>query len=323
MASNEVSFEQATAFNNQLMALKKMGIEFDVGFRRDEDLPTKLRQIESEIVLRSGRGESTCHSLDEALRSADVPKKYRSALLIWSTCDNPTVVLDAISQPARERNELRTELGRHLLYPVFVMVLTLVGFFVFWKFVYPGIEAIYDQLWERSDNSASMLAVFRTGIGYWAPVLILVALAISALIWAFRSSLGPWWIPGRQRSLRWRHSARRAEQLASLTDADVSFDQAKQLVLSDSDRDDLATHNSPLFGWATTQGEPGSGRSEKLRLAAKFYRHLATEYSRNWGVVVPAIVGVFVGGCAVLCYGLSLFQPMADLLTFVSQAGGS
>ena len=132
MASNEVSFEQATAFNNQLMALKKMGIEFDVGFRRDEDLPTKLRQIESEIVLRSGRGESTCHSLDEALRSADVPKKYRSALLIWSTCDNPTVVLEAISQPARERNELRTELGRHLLYPVFVMVLTLVGFFVFW-----------------------------------------------------------------------------------------------------------------------------------------------------------------------------------------------
>jgi type II secretory pathway component PulF len=304
-----------------------------------EAVAGELQKISSLLATRVQRGST----VDEAIADEpQLPPKYRAALLAWLRCEDPTIVLDAISEPAETRQQFRRNLGHMLVYPLIVLSLAYFGFIYLCQFTAPGIEALYRQLWQEPSDSLSMLITTRNLMPIWVPLVPLL-LFLALLWWRSRSSRFSWsWVPGSRRYFTAMRNDHLAQQLAMLVESGYSLDESLALVgqlrgsnfvassvhAADSGQvpsapvDPQASMPS-LLRWALSGDLGGEPLPRVLRFVAQTYRQTAERQQTIWRVAVPSICGVLLGGSFVLGYSLSLFLPVVQLLKDVALPGGA
>jgi type II secretory pathway component PulF len=81
-----------------------------------------------------------------------------------------------------------------------------------------------------------------------------------------------------------------------------------------SESSHLLTSFPPFLRWALISSEPTVERTRALRIAAKVYLQSAARRRRRLQVIVPMLIGLAIGGTAVLLYGLALFVPVIQML---------
>jgi type II secretory pathway component PulF len=337
---SDVSLQQASALNQELCSLSSIGLPLDVGVEgQGQEVVDKLQKFESLLATRVQRGST----VDQAIADEpQLPSKYRAALLAWLRCEDPTLVLDAISKPAEARQQFRRNIGHTLVYPLIVLSLAYFGFIYLCQVTVPGIEALYRQLWREPSDSLSMLMTSRALMPIWVPLVPLL-LVLVLLWWRSRSSQLSWsWVPGNKRYFTALQNADLAEQLAMLVDSRYSIDRSLELVGLLRGTAPVATRDQPagtgraqspainpkasmpsLLRWALSGDLGGEPLPRVLHFVAQTYRQTAQRQQTIWRVAVPAICGVLLGGAFVLGYALTLFVPVVQLLKDVALPGGA
>lgn len=318
---NDDSLTKIEAFHRELCALAATGLPLELGINPTQPaLSAKLDQIYSALAPRLRRGSPDQQAIAE---QHDLPTQYRTALSIWLRCDDPTVALDRVTTRAVAKRQIGMSLGRSLVYPLIVLVLSYVAFLFLCYMTVPRIEAIYTQLAHQPSESLRFLIASRQGMPIWGPLVPLVLL-IGLVWWRWSSKRTSWaWLPGSTRYFRALENADLAQQLARLTEAGLSLEESIELV-GPARREPApvgaeANASMPsLLRWAMEGELDREATPRILNLIAQTYRNHAHRQGAIWRVVTPSICGILLGGAFVLGYCLSLFLPMVQLLKDIS-----
>lgn len=327
---SEISLERVLAFNGELLALTKAGLPLDLGVTVSAKTnASKLDRINEALATRIRRGQDIEQAIAE---ENELTPRYRAALLTWLCCDDPTVALDGLVMPAMARRQLGLSIGQSMLYPLILVVLTYVGFLFLCGITVPKIEAIYQQIAPSPGNSLELLVAGRLLMPIWGPLVPLLLLAV-VIAWRFRAS-GCVWLPARYVSAV-RH-ANLSQQLARLLESGMSLQDSLALagplagmpVIASktggvaAGEDELRSLPS-LLRWAVNATQDSQQMPNELRIVAQTYRQTAQRQEAIWRFVVPSLCGILLGGAFVLCYSLSLFLPIVQLLKDISLPGGA
>jgi type II secretory pathway component PulF len=327
---SDVSLQQVSAFNRELIALAETGFPLDIGIDEPtEQVSARLEKVNSLLAMRVGRGQSIQQAVEE---EPELPRRYRMALRTWLRCDDPTIALNEIATPADARLQFRRNVGQTMLYPLILMSLAYFAFLYLCNVTAPKIEAIYIQLSQTPSSSLSAITAARNLMPIWGPLLPLL-LVLALICWRLLSSRWSWtWVPGSSRYFSARRNAHLAQQLATLLESGSSLEESLSLVgplaNASSDAGIAAEGNRsteslpPLLRWALSGDSGGEPMPRVLRFVAQTYRQNAERQQTIWRVVAPTIAGLLLGGMFVLGYGLSLFVPVIQLLKDISLPGG-
>lgn len=313
----DTSLDRVLSFNDLLIALVKLGLPLELGIEGNRTSQIEwLRRTSADLALQAGRGSD----LDRLIDDDRYPSTYQRALTTWLKCDQPTIVLDALLQPANVRRRVGTEVGRALFQPLIVFVLTYVGFVFFCLYLFPRIEGVYAQLWQEPSPIIACFRSVQAAMPVWVPLVPVLTIA-AVIIWMIRSPRQSWrWLPGSRRYFQLVGNARFADQVADLVQHGADPGGAVSLAGAVNDTGpQMAT--SPMLHWVL-ENESGAQAPPVLRFVAKLYRTLARRHSFVWRIVLPTLFGVLIGGVLVLGYGVALFLPLTQLMHDLALAGG-
>jgi general secretion pathway protein F len=339
------TLDDFTAWNEQLVALAAAGVPLEVGLGRLEtDAAATLNEINATVARRVKRGESLVQSLDDDEPLA--PRSYRALVQSGLRSGGLSATLDGSSRLAESIDESRNALRAAIFYPLVVCCLAYLGFVAFCLFFVPILEEMYYDLRVPADSALRVLHVVRETLPYWVavpPLALLVWYVWQRRVRSRRSQSLAFadgnfaWLPGMSTVVFQQRCANFAETAASLLERGISLPESVRLAASASgearliegadsfaaglDRNELpADHCSaarrfpPFLRWALWHSESTIGRDRALRMAVGIYRRAAQRRAERLRLVAPMIVGVVLGGGAVLLYGLALFLPVVQML---------
>ena len=290
-------------------------------------------------MARVGRGQSLQQAV---LDEPGLPTNYRKALLTFLICDDSRLALEAMSKPAGTKRQFAAGLGSALVYPLIILAIAYVGFLYLCKYTGPTIESMYVQMGQTPSFAVNVLVKARELIPIWAPLVPLL-IVMSLWWWARRGRELSWrWLPGSKRYYDAVGHAQLADHLAGMMDGGctlnealvAAFPEAAPTALARSDPQPAGQVDRssaiasphlkdlpPLLRWAI-EGDTGDESPAKvMRFVAMTYRETAKQRERLWRFFAPVLCGLAFGGVIVLCYGLSLFLPIVQLLRDVAAAG--
>lgn len=342
------SLDDLMALNDQLVALADAGMPLELGLGHTAaETAQSLGRINASVARRVAGGAS----LDEALTTV-APPLHPSYLrvvrkgLLGGQLDR---VMNDTSRSAEATSQLRGGLRTALIYPLIVVGLALVGLALFSVYLTPVFTGLHAEFGLPDSPGVKFLSAIRASLPYWGlllPVLVLVALWRWRLLRQGRSGEQgwKWWsgLPAVAQAVASEQRAAFAERLAALLRGGVPLpDALRQLAVQTEDRQlagaakdisvailDGRTFNStapvitvlpPMLRWALVQGDDSAGRAEALETTAAVYRSWSAQWSERSRVGLPLVACVLLGGGATLLYGLTLFLPVTELLSGLSQ----
>ena len=332
---NAASSERIADFHQDMLGLVATGIPIDLGFSSSNTIKQSLDQNLTAIKSVAHEREI---SIEQAVSATpDLSVRYRTAVLTWLECDDPTIALDFVTTPGVAQQNLSRSLGQSLLYPMIVLMLTFVAFLFLCNVTSPRMDAIYAQLGRAPSDSLSFLTMCRESMPVWGTAIPLFVI-LSFIWWKTRGVHRQWsWLPGSRRYFDASCNAGVARQMARMIDGGMSLENALTLShptagaggtslgasLSGVEGRRSSEALSPLLDWAIHSDIGTQPRSRVLRMVADTYSRTARRRASILRVAIPAILGVLVGGVLVFGYGLSFFMPMIELLKEISAAEGA
>ncbi len=300
--------EDLVAFNQQLTTLVQAGVPVELG----DGIPSsavveQLSQINARIALHVGLG----NTVDEAIaKDTQIPVAYRAAWETWFHAGQPIEALDALTSRAEARRAMQVNVGNSLIQPVIVLSLVYFGFIYLVLIAASQLESTYEQIGEPPSASLIFLLIARAWLPVWGLAVPLVLLGCLVIWWRRSGAWSYEWLPGRKRMVESVSKATYASNVAKLLDTNHSLAESLQLV----GQIDASQKLPSMLQWAFSADVDDSSRVNLLRFVARIYRDTANREITRWRNWLPVIAGVFIGGAIVLCYGLSLFTPMVELI---------
>jgi len=326
-------------FNRELSASVAAGIGVDIGLESGfctsrynqsslaaEKFSQRLNVMREALALRVNLRQPPEDAVEQ---EASLTPRYRAALQCWMACDNPTVVMEAISRSAADHQSLDRGIRLALSRTYMIVVLAFMGLAATSFWLAPEVEATYKQLQIEPDSSARWLAGIRTWLPIWATVVMTALLVIGIILHKASSSWVDWVamrVPQTRRYAELKKRARFADQMALLIRHNLTIGDSIPIAASLAGNNDCnnrmqgiePTIQLPLIQWATD--EPGNQDRcvRSLRTAATIYRQIAQRQENSWTKAIPAVCGTLVCGAFVLLYAVTLFGPIADLLNNIT-----
>ncbi len=322
------TIDDLIAFNQQLMKLLDAGLPIELGDGLPpESIVHQLELIQSRVGLQVSRGVTVEQALAE---EPLVPGIYRAAWETWFHGNKPVEALSALTSQGEARREIQVNVGSALVQPLVVLTLVYFGFIYLVLFSARQLEMTYEQIHEPPSLSLAALLVARQWLPVWG-VLVPLLVFFAVVYWTRSSAKWRYdWLPGRKRFMESITKASYAECLARLLESNHSLDASVKMlgskVLGSTVAKVSGGENRELpamLQWATNtdlSNEPeAASRAALLRFTARAYRGSANREVERWRSWLPVVIGVLLGGCLVLVYGVSLFSPMIELLKILSQ----
>jgi hypothetical protein len=324
--------ETLDRFHEELLAMAAAGIDVDWGMT-DPKLPLRemLGRFRGLIARRVGGGAT----LEEALLDeSTLPPRYRAAAFGWSKFENPVALLDSLADSPGDDAELlravRVALFRLSLF--LALVAAAFAFSAWW--LSPKLAESFAQLGVPLPAPTKWLLAFYHAVGDVFLPLIVLMLLIAAFA---RFGRVRWFgrlasiFPGINRRERLLRQACYAEYVAE--GLRHGMPQASVEPLAEAFVGGLSVRaagpyarSAPLLAWGL-DGDLGdeatsdSRRSSVLLAIADSYRKLANRYVTTWGIAIPRLAAILIGGAALLAYGLMIFGSLFELLRAVSVPG--
>lgn len=344
-----ISLEQLIALNDEIIALVRAGIPLDRGLGSlSRDLTGRLKSMTSRMASNLHDGQALTEVLDH--EKGQVPALYRAIVEAGMKSGRLPSALEGLADFARGYVELRRAIGLALLYPLILLCIAYTFFVGFVHIVLPRVILAFDSL----DVAVPSLVHWLSKVGdyalYWGPIgpVLLLCLIFWWLLTGRSSTIGPdasayglGWFPWMKGVMINARSAQFSELLALLIDHDVPMHQALTLaadataspaIIHDAHKmSELLQRGAPLaeclqeaehlpgmLRWMLAAGQTQGSISKPLRLAASTYRRRALQQAQFVRVFLPTILLITIGATATLIYTLTIFVPMADLLTGLS-----
>jgi general secretion pathway protein F len=338
-----MSLDQLTALNEEIAALVRGGMPLELGLRElGKDSAGSLQQITQVLANRLARGESLAEAV--GAEKEHLPASYRTLITAGIRAGRLPAALEAVSNYARELNQLRKQVALALLYPLLVLLLAYVLFVAFVSHAIVRFRETYEVFRFRVPmilNGAANMAEWTTTYWWVVPGVLLLLLAwwgISggAQILAFRGLTQPLgWFPLVQSICRDYRTANFAELLALMIEHQVPLPEGLRLAADATADPQLMRAGSrladaieqsapqssaagrtyglpPFLYWALTCRQSGDELVRLLRHSSAMARRKALRASRRFQTLFPIAAAVVIGGGAVALYSLTLFGPLAE-----------
>lgn len=326
--------ETLDRFHEELLAMASAGIDVDFGMA-DPKVPLreKLGRFRGSIAQRVGGGAT----LEEALLDeSTLPPRYRAAAFGWSKFDSPVELLESLADSPRDNAELLRAVRVALFRLSLFLALAAAAFAFSAWWLAPRLAESFAQLRVPLPAPVKWLFAVHDSVGIVFVPLILLMVLIAAVA---RFGRGRWLgrlaaiFPGIRRRERLLRQADYAEYVAEGLRrgmAQTSIEPLAEAFVSGSSvrAADLYVRSAPLLAWGL-DGNFGdeetsvTERSSVLLAIADSYRKLANRYIATWGIAIPSLVAILIGGLAVLAYGLTIFGSLFELLRTVTSPGGN
>jgi len=310
-----LQFADVLAFNDQILAISKIGLPIDIGLlgakvpiaKTLEDLSTKIA-----VQVESGR------SIESVIVGSHwVPKMYQESFGLWLSGGRTLVALSPIMELAHWRNDTLGREKYSLIRLGILVFLAYCGSIYLALFHLPKVQAIYDQIGTEPGLSISVLRYVQVLLPYWA---FGIPIAIMAM-----------WVPWIRKERRWRFRLlnHRKEQLASyhsIYAASLSKVVDSEWMLGSLGKsaevhDSVLTNSTdlpPLIQWAMERGGSDQERSDALLFASRTYGESAGISKARWQKWLPVCLSALVGGVIVLAFGLGVFAPVIELMKTIA-----
>ena len=310
----EPKLDDVLLFNDYLLKLADAGIPVSLdGNGVNEELLEKLSKINSMFAMSVARGSTVRQVVETA---PGVPVAYRCALMQWLYCGRTPEALETLSEVGIGRSRRERIMQSALLNPLILLGIAFLGFLLWMVFVGPNLKSLSVQIGAKPGVGLQFLELARQTAWLWGigiPVLVCLAL----LAWfQMRSRMRFGWIPGRRNIDNSVMLAGHAAGLGNMMQHNFSVKQANEAI------GPVAIHSvktNSMLDWALGTEMTDGERANALAATAKAYRVLARWRAMRVEYWFPAILGALFGGVIVLAYGLSLFEPLIELLTSITQ----
>lgn len=341
--------------NAEILALIRAGVPLELGLRSvavDEE--TALQQLTADIALRLEQGDSLSEALEA--QGDQFPRLYRQLIAAGLQANRLPAALEALSDLIEEMIQLRRSLRMALLYPLIVVSLGYVVFMGFLIGIVDVYRGAYQGFRLQMSGVSGMLVALRESwvLWCWAPPLVICL----AVYWWYRQGRsrnldatdpmqGMNWLPGVGRILRNHRRANFARLLAAMVEQELGLDRAvvlaadcvggRHLQASARDLAILIQQGSdkpvsgavgaapslsgipPLLRWVLLHRRLSEQLPEKLRHAAELYHRRACDLSEALRKILPVITGLGIGGGVTALYVMSMFIPVIELISSLSQ----
>lgn len=343
------SVDEITALCDEMVSLSRAGIPLDQGLiQLAEDLPPRLGSQAKQIGEKLQAGENLADVV--AGDNAPFPEIYRSVVEAGLRSGKLTVALEGFARLARQLSELRRLAISALVYPILLLVLTLVISTLVLRQLGGSIrDGLHSLRGRGTDGDAtSVLLDFYAVWADWFWVVPLALLCVG-LFWLAATQFGLWsgWInslPGVGRLLRNSRLQAFSEVLELLVRQDVPLQTALRLAGNASggvelardahqlaeqiERGDVQSGSAenakrgipPLVRWSL-QNSQSAGRLElTLARASDTYRR-RTEDAAIWlRKTLPVIFSFTLGGVVTMLYAVTVFVPWYTVLQSLGDA---
>jgi type II secretory pathway component PulF len=327
------SLDDFMALNDQVAALVEAGVPLDVDLGPRHDTAATLERINALVARRVSQGAT----LTAAIESDDklLTPSYRSMVQLGLCSEDLAAGLKASNQLATSTLQARQATRLALIYPLIVCCFAFVGFIGFCLYFVPVLQSTYGNMRIAAGSGLRTLESLRTALPYWALGVPLTALALAGWRIKSRSRFRPL-LPGSSLVVLRERAANFAENVATLLDSGLSLPESLRLATDTwddasrkestrllaaaldqgqvSESSHLIASFPPFLRWALISSEPTIERVRALRIAARVYFRSAARRHRRLQVIVPMVIGLALGGTAVLLYGLALFVPVIQML---------
>jgi general secretion pathway protein F len=282
---------------------------------------------------------------------AAIPPLYRAVVEAGARSGRLPAALEGLARYVRSYSEARAAIGVALWYPILVLSLAYALFLGLVIEIVPRFIAAFEVLGLSVIRPLHWLADLGELAPYWWPLGPVLLGALGFAWWrsgraaSFQTS--SWSLvrafPWMGSLLSDYESASFADLLALLLEHGVAFPKA--LVLSAE-----ATGNGgmiagarqlaasvergetpgkslesvpdrsfrPLLRWALAAGEEQGSLVESLRNLAPMYRKRGAYQAEKLQLFLPTVLMITVGASATLLYAVSLFMPLASMLSELS-----
>jgi general secretion pathway protein F len=337
-----VTLSQWIAFNEQLAGLAQVGVPLEAGLR-DLALESRgsLRQLSLDVGRRLERGES----LDAVLANevAEFPPAYRGVVAAGLRSGDLGGALAALSASAKRVNELRRTFAVASIYPLIIAVLAILLALAALVPMIWSMRSVFQQFHIADQGQPARWFAIADfwALNWWIGFVVLGLL----IVWWYVSGGmravalgGPLaLVPGVSRLMRGCDQLAAAEMLGALVARDVPLHESLRLTAASVVRPDLraslmawgdtverggqVTGNDPL-AVALQEGTDRSTMELGLAQVAMVLRETVRAGVWRMTVVMPALLGVGIGGVIVLVYTVGLIWPLAILLEGLFRDGG-
>jgi len=267
--ATKLSLDDLVVLNDEIAGLVRAGVPLELGLSSwGRDLSGPLRQVSQRLE----RSVSSGRDLGEALadESLAVPPAYRAAVIAGLRSGRLPAALEALSDYARNIQQLRTTIALSLIYPLLLVTIAYGLLLFLLTVVLPTFVSVYE-----AGAPAYLTAMTRIrALGPWL-LLPPVLLWIVAGIWWFRTRRAAvldagrtnWllaWIPPAARAARRARGASLAEVFALLIEHNVPLADAVRLSATCTS-DTTVAHAADQLADDIERGQPPA--REKLEAA--------------------------------------------------------
>ncbi|MBN2295456.1 MAG: type II secretion system F family protein [Pirellulales bacterium] len=349
-----ISLDQLLFLNDEIVAMIRAGIPLEKGlFALGDDLPGRLGRVSKSLAQSLESGMSLEETL--ALHDHQFPAVYRAVIRAGVRSGRLPAAFESLADTIRRVRDARRAVASALAYPLMVAAIAW-GFFVFYViYLAPPMAATFADAAPAGRFLLDMTVSLGQTVQYWGPGVPLVILILVIFWWrqSGRDALSqPWWnsiffglCPWLGRMIRAARTATFVDILNLLVRNDVPLDEA--LLLAAESSADARTLSSiqplaeaitrgeyspeiifatreqiiplpPLLAWIMSAGGPRGTLLSALDHAAKVYHRRARRHAESARLMVPIVLGMFVGGSVTLLWALVVFVPYISILKSIA-----
>lgn len=341
-----IKLEQLILLHEEILALVRAGVPLASGLQMlGGELPGRLGRIASSISESITRGAS----LDEALNqhASQFPPVYLAVVRAGLRSGRLTSALESLSVALVRIRDARESVVAGMIYPILVILMTIVGSLFFCIHVVPRIFSVFHTFaikvpgplaWAESLGLTSGLGVI-VGLVFAVVLLLVLKQGKRNLSLGKSSALSGLlaMLPWSRRLMSATRSSMFVEVLALLLKNHVPLGEAIQIAaeslgdarlmagctrlnqkIEQGERIPASDYREmglpPLASWALATGQNEGDLVGLLEHASQTYQLQAESASVLLRQYVPVIMTGLIAGSAVLLYVLSLFVPYTWLL---------
>jgi general secretion pathway protein F len=341
-AAKPISLADLIAFNEEVVALVRVGLPIEVGLGGAE-APKSIRQITARFREELRRGSSVRQALDDC--GVQFPLSYLAIVEAGLRSNRLNDALVSAGAFARTLLEMQHQIRAALVYPVLLFTIAYGFFLLLLKELVPRINGLVAVSGGTPQPLLQALEFLSRTMIYWGPILpvlvLFVLLAAGVIPLPFvrpsaalleRIHVLPW----VGRIVRDSQSAGFCQLLAILVDREVPLPVSLELASTATGNRRLADECRRIaadlrrgvpFGealqtavalpaftrWMLASGNDQGGLAAVMATLSDIYRRRSDSQRQLFSLSAPLILTVVIGGTAVAVYCVMVFLPMRDL----------
>lgn len=346
-----MSLDQLVALNDEIAALSRAGVPLDLGLKSlAGDMPGRLGRVAQIIGQRLEAGESLPQVLADP-QAGGIPAAYAAVVAAGLRVGRLPSALEGIAHALRRHQQLRRSMTLGLVYPLFVVFLTL-ALFAFWlQKIAPALLLSADQWNQTVPWISPTVRLLSETAPLWTLGIPLLIVAYGGWLWyrsgeALASGGRSWfgWGPiGRVRRMRYvGQKALFADLLGVLLEHGVPLDEALPIA-GGAAGDPAIRRGATQLAERVRSGQPATtpiegvpplvsclltasgdlSPGETLRRAARTYHDDAANRARRLGTTTPLLFTLVLGGGSVALYAAVTLVPWFLLLQRIGMVAGT